>query len=57
MRMLLCKIFTTLALITLLPPVMLVVIVSKIAEVIFQFAYTVRDLWAMKEEEETIELL
>ena len=54
MRMLLCKIFTTLALITLLPPVMLVVIVSKIAEVIFQFAYTVRDLWAMKEEEETI---
>lgn len=54
MRMLLCKIFTTLALITLLPPVILVVIVSKIAEVIFQFAYTVRDLWAMKEEEETI---
>ena len=54
MRMLLCKILTTLALITLLPPAMLVVIVSKIAEVIFQFAYTVRDLWAMKEEEETI---
>lgn len=54
MRMLLCKIFTTLVLITLLPPAMLVVIVSKIAEVIFQFAYTIRDLWAMKEEEGTI---
>lgn len=51
MRMLLCKIFTTLALITLLPPVMLVVIVSKIAEVISQFVYTVKELWAIKEEE------
>lgn len=48
MRMLLCKIFTTLVLITLLPPAMLVVIVSK------QFVYTIRDLWAMKEEERTI---
>lgn len=54
MRMLLCKIFTTLVLITLLPPAMLIVIVSKIAEVIFQFIYTIRDLWAMKEEEGTI---
>lgn len=51
MRMVICKILTTLALITLLPPVMLVALISRIAEVIFQFAYTIGDLWAIKEEE------
>ena len=51
MRMVICKILTTFALITLLPPVMIVAIITRVAEVLSEFAYTTIDLWKITEGE------